>query len=186
MHQVSILISEGAFIIKKGLQFILNEIDNYSYNFYNPDNTNFKEYIKNQKFDILICNNSFFEINKGVILKNKLKVIILDFKNKGFSNYFINTFECDKSTIISILQEVGKIKNDKKDKIEKISEREISVVECVAKGMINKEIADALFISQHTVITHRKNITRKLGIKTVSGLTVYAILNNIIDINEVN
>ena len=52
----------------------------------------------------------------------------------------------------------------------------------VAKGMINKEIADQYNISIHTVISHRKNITRKTGIKTVAGLTVYAILNNLIEI----
>ena len=55
----------------------------------------------------------------------------------------------------------------------------------VAKGMLNKEIADAENISIHTVITHRKNITRKTGIKTVAGLTVYALLNNLIDINTI-
>ena len=51
----------------------------------------------------------------------------------------------------------------------------------MAKGMLNKEIADFYNISIHTVITHRKNITRKTGIKTVAGLTVYALLNNLID-----
>ena len=55
---------------------------------------------------------------------------------------------------------------------------------CVARGLTNKEIAEDLFISTHTVITHRKNIVRKLGIKTVSGLTVYAILNKIIDMTD--
>ena len=64
-----------------------------------------------------------------------------------------------------------------------LSAREKEILVCVAKGMLNKEIADACNLSIHTVITHRKNITRKTGIKTVAGLTVYALLNNLIDIN---
>ena len=66
-----------------------------------------------------------------------------------------------------------------------LSAREKEILVCVAKGMLNKEIADAENISIHTVITHRKNITRKIGIKTVPGLTAYAILNNLIDINSI-
>ena len=62
-----------------------------------------------------------------------------------------------------------------------LSSRERDILVCVAKGMINKEIADLYNISIHTVITHRRNITRKTGIKTVAGLTVYALLNNLID-----
>ncbi len=71
------------------------------------------------------------------------------------------------------------------DKGEELSSREKEILVCVAKGMLNKEIADAESISIHTVITHRKNITRKTGIKTVAGLTVYALLNNLIDINTI-
>lgn len=66
-----------------------------------------------------------------------------------------------------------------------LSEREKEILISVAKGMINKEIAEQHHISIHTVITHRKNITRKTGIKSVSGLTVYALLNNLIEMNEV-
>ena len=73
---------------------------------------------------------------------------------------------------------------DKNDDVE-LSKREIDVLIAVAKGMMNKEIADQMNISIHTVISHRKNITRKTGIKSVSGLTVYALLNNLIDENEV-
>ena len=69
---------------------------------------------------------------------------------------------------------------DKNDDVE-LSKREIDVLIAVAKGMMNKEIADQMNISIHTVISHRKNITRKTGIKSVSGLTVYALLNNLID-----
>lgn len=66
-----------------------------------------------------------------------------------------------------------------------LSSREKEILVCVAQGMLNKEIADKFSLSIYTVITHRKNITRKTGIKTVAGLTVYAILNNLIDINSV-
>lgn len=68
---------------------------------------------------------------------------------------------------------------------EELSQREKEILVCVAKGMLNKEIADLYNLSIYTVITHRKNITRKTGIKTVAGLTVYALLNNLIDINSV-
>lgn len=66
-----------------------------------------------------------------------------------------------------------------------LTDRESEILVSVAKGMTNKEIADAHHISVHTVISHRKNITRKTGIKTVSGLTVYALLNNLIDQSEI-
>ena len=68
---------------------------------------------------------------------------------------------------------------------EELSDREKEILVSVAQGLINKEIADRHNISINTVITHRKNITRKTGIKTVSGLTVYAILNNLVDINSI-
>lgn len=61
-----------------------------------------------------------------------------------------------------------------------LSMREIEVLKEVAKGMTNREIADHLHISMNTVMTHRKNITTKLNIKTVSGLTFYALINGLI------
>lgn len=66
-----------------------------------------------------------------------------------------------------------------------LSERERDVLVLVAKGFANKEIADSLNISIHTVISHRKNIAHKTGIKSVAGLTVYALLNNLLDPNDV-
>ena len=69
---------------------------------------------------------------------------------------------------------------------DELSAREKEILICVAKGMQNKEIADLYNISIYTVITHRKNITRKIGIKTIAGLTVYALLNNLIDISSIN
>ena len=67
-----------------------------------------------------------------------------------------------------------------------LSERERDVLILVAKGLANKEIAEQLNISIHTVMSHRKNITHKTGIKSVAGLTVYALLNNLLDQNDVN
>ncbi|MCD6201734.1 MAG: response regulator transcription factor [Bacteroidales bacterium] len=92
-----------------------------------------------------------------------------------------------KSEILHSLVEITKNNfspNKASVREEKLSEREKSILRFVALGYTNKEIAEKLFISMHTVITHRKNITRKLGIKTVSGLTVYAILNQLIDMNS--
>ena len=62
-----------------------------------------------------------------------------------------------------------------------LSDRERDVLVLVAKGYTNKEIASELFISPHTVISHRKNIVHKTGIRSVAGLTVYAVLNKLID-----
>ena len=91
-----------------------------------------------------------------------------------------------KLKIINKLNQLAQ-DNDKQDKSDDVdlSKREIDVLVAVAKGMMNKEIADEMNISIHTVISHRKNITRKTGIKSVSGLTVYALLNNLIDEKEV-
>lgn len=66
-----------------------------------------------------------------------------------------------------------------------LSAREKEVLVCIAQGMLSKEIADKFSISINTVNTHRKNISAKTGVKSVAGLTVYAILNNLIDANSV-
>ena len=66
-----------------------------------------------------------------------------------------------------------------------LSTREIEVLVLVSKGYINKEIADKLNISLTTVITHRKNITEKLGIKSVSGLTMYAVMNGYVEADRI-
>ena len=86
-----------------------------------------------------------------------------------------------RSKIISKMNEFVQSETTKNADDVELSKRETDVLVAVAKGMMNKEIADQMNISIHTVISHRKNITRKTGIKSVSGLTVYALLNNLID-----
>ena len=69
---------------------------------------------------------------------------------------------------------------------EELSDREKDVLIQVVRGLSNKEIADVLCISTHTVITHRKNIAHKLNIHSTAGLTIYAIVNKLIDINSMD
>lgn len=66
-----------------------------------------------------------------------------------------------------------------------LSDREIEVMSLIVQGYINKEIADKLNISLSTVITHRKNIMDKLGLRSVSALTIYAVTHNYVDINSI-
>jgi DNA-binding NarL/FixJ family response regulator len=66
-----------------------------------------------------------------------------------------------------------------------LSDREIEVMSLIVQGYINKEIADKLNISLSTVITHRKNIMDKLGLRSVSALTIYAVNHNYVDINSI-
>lgn len=72
-----------------------------------------------------------------------------------------------------------------KERLEVLSDREKDIVVCVTKGMNNKEIADYLFLSVHTVTTHRRNISNKLQIHTTAGLIIYAIANKLVNIEDI-
>lgn len=66
-----------------------------------------------------------------------------------------------------------------------LTDREIEVMSLIVQGYINKEIADRLNIGLSTVVTHRKNIMDKLGMKSVSALTIYAVMHGYVDINKI-
>lgn len=68
---------------------------------------------------------------------------------------------------------------------EELTARERDIIRDVSLGLSSKEIADKNFISPHTVVTHRKNISRKLGIKSISGLTIYAIINKLVSVDDI-
>ena len=80
---------------------------------------------------------------------------------------------------------ISKMINQNPDSNETLSDREKDVIVSLVQGMTNKEIADHLCISINTVITHRRNIARKLQIRSPAGLTIYAIVNNLVDISSV-
>ena len=81
--------------------------------------------------------------------------------------------------------EEAPLAKEEKTATDDLSQREKEIITCVVKGMSNKEIAESLYISIHTVITHRRNIARKLQIHSPTLLTVYAIVNKLVDISEV-
>ena len=120
--------------------------------------------------DILVLNADFF-------LPRRNKTAIL-----------IDTLRSSQETIIEQLQQLftsDSSGNTTTENNKDLSSREVDVLQLIVKGITNKEIADKLNISLNTVLTHRKNITAKLGIKTVSGLTFYAIMNGIISGDDI-
>ncbi len=127
-----------------------------------------EDYQKNKILPKQIRKVVFISYQKENALNTDKKVIYLDDD--------INTLHEKLKKILDLnLNEKGKNSGAKN-----LSKRETDILKYVALGLTNKEIADKLYISIHTVITHRKNISVKLGIKTIAGFTVYALLNHII------
>ena len=87
-----------------------------------------------------------------------------------------------RAEVIETLTQVAPSEDEPGKSNYELTKRETAVLVQLAQGKTNKEIADALNVSVHTVISHRKNITHKTGIKSVAGLTVYAMLNNLVDL----
>lgn len=89
----------------------------------------------------------------------------------------------------SLAAKISRLQNiqpeEENDSQELLSQREKEIVICVVKGMTNKEIAENLFLSIHTVITHRRNISKKLQIHSAAGLTIYAIVNKLVELSDV-
>ena len=102
---------------------------------------------------------------------------------KGYDES-INLFE-DIDSLEHKIASLMNVDNEEDNDQNSLSQREKEIVGCIVKGMTNKEIAEKLFISVHTVITHRRNITRKLQIHSAAGLTIYAIVNKLVELNEV-
>ena len=123
--------------------------------------------------DTLMANLSFF-------LPRKNKTIVVTRGNKDVEDIQTLNIKASENDIINRLNHILEVAKKDEKSNEALSSREIEVLRLIASGKINKEIALELDISINTVLTHRKNITSKLGIKSVSGLTFYAMMNGII------
>ena len=195
-NRICILLIEPSFLIREGLKTLLS---------------NQGQPYRIEEFDAPVddLEKLVNRINPDLVLLNPKLVIRLislpRFNENIFEPFYIGLIESDtpahiqskfdqtlnldaeKSELNKIMEKSLKQLPNCNSETENtsLSKREISILKLVALGNTNNEIADKLFISAHTVMTHRKNITRKLGIKTVSGLTVYAILNQLIKLEEV-
>ena len=191
-----VILCETSEIITQGLYEIIQSISGFDVvmRLDSPENLSEKLLVSNA--NILIINPLLLGFNGQNLIPQWVKenpqliciaLVTTYLEETTLKNYDgVIGINDSKLKIINKLHQFTKDadKQEKSDDVE-LSKREIDVLVAVAKGLMNKEIADQMNISIHTVISHRKNITRKTGIKSVSGLTVYALLNNLIDENEV-
>lgn len=193
MSNVVILIAENAPIISGGLALSLKKLPGYRVEIIEANNkTTMLQEISDKHVDILIANPTFgglthpSEIRK-VSLNPDIKIMAIEYGKLSaqtlalFDDHIHITD--DIHTLSQKILPSGKI--DTIENKEFLSSREKEIVSLVVKGFTNQEIADNLFLSIHTVITHRRNIARKLEIHSATGLTIYAIVNKIVDLSEI-
>ena len=149
-----------------------------------------------QYFHFFVSMNVVLE-NKSFFLEHRKKTIVLTLsldkmsQLSEFHSLCINVPEAELVRSLLLLeqhahgqgQNLPSIPKALQEKI--LSDREIEVMSLIVQGYINKEIADKLNIGLSTVITHRKNIMEKLGMKSVSALTIYAVMHGYVDINSI-
>ena len=197
MKVTKILIAETSPIISSGLSSFFNDMNQIAVASIVDNIDDLQDKIIMYNPDVLIIN----PIMLGCMLNTFVKQMTQNHPN--INRVALVTSYVDKN-ILKNFKEVIELSDNKQKVINKmlnlqnnndeasaqnesvdLSNRETDVLVCVAKGMTNKDISDMLNISVHTVITHRKNIVKKTGIKSVSGLTVYALLNNLVEESEI-
>ena len=184
-------------IVARGIESVLGDLGEFRVEGILTDLSRTSEaHLKNMAVDVIIIDPCVFDyVSRGsgrsriaeysdaaVVALQTIPMDAEDFKTYDGA---VNILD-DPVTIVRKLREACSYHQENPEaESHDLSAREKEILVCVAKGMLNKEIADVCNLSIHTVITHRKNITRKTGIKTVAGLTVYALLHNLIDSNSI-
>lgn len=192
--RIHIIIAEPSEIIRCGVVSILQQILTLNIDIAEiGDISTLASYSFKQIPDVLIVNPSHLGLFHPSQLKmnignESLKIIAL--QNSFTEQNMLQNYD----EVISIYDSQEAIKNkicavtQRKEEVEEkkeLSVREKEIIVCVVKGMTNKMIADTLYLSTHTVIAHRRNIASKLQIHSPSGLTIYAIVNKLVDLSEI-
>ena len=192
-----IVIAEPSTILRIGLERLLEELPDAEVVFSTDNLSSLYARINALRPDILIINPLLFDYAKRATLRAEfdqlpnLRVVglVTAYLESQHQRQFAGVIELNddiqriKSTLNQVARSVQS--DDDESDTAPLSDREKDVLICLSKGLKNNEIADQLNISVHTVITHRKNIVRKTGIKSVAALTVYAILNNLIEEKDI-
>ena len=180
-------------IIARGIEAVLSELGEFRVEGILSDLSHASEArLRNMDADVIMIDPVVFDYVSRMNVRSRISeysaAAVVAFKSIPMDEEQLKQYDGvvdlydDPVTVVRKLRDSLSSREEAPDSEEyDLSVRVREILVCVAKGMLNKEIADFYNISIHTVITHRKNITRKTGIKTVAGLTVYALLNNLID-----
>ncbi len=187
-----VLIAETVYLIRKGLVALLHQLEGVAEIETATDTEDVMRKLKSFKPDILILKSPFPSLPVQQVQQSMQRgsiIIPIDSEPAPTNAPLeqISIFEDEVTLTKKLSAHLQRFRNKPRasEDAEELTPREKLILTNVALGYTNKEIAARLFISTHTVISHRKNITRKLQIKTVSGLTVYAILNNLLKIEDI-
>lgn len=194
---LKIIIAETSVIVRSGLTAVLKRIPNLNVHpieISTPESL--QNYIHLHPTDIIIINPAFggwfdlaaFKAEHGKAGVKYIAVVCSVIDSNVLKEYDENFAICDDMDVIA--SKINRLlhveeEEEKGSEQETLSQREKEIIICVVKGMTNKAIADKLFLSIHTVITHRRNIARKLQIHSPAGLTIYAIVNKLVELQDI-
>ncbi len=190
----TVVIVDPRYLVQSGLEKMLMELPRLMLaKTFTGDEPNLTGHIVKQEADILILNPQALKEDMLSVLsrlKKSCDLVIFGLLDKNAPKNIQSHFSHVLYISDSKFELQAKIRSalnivTKNEQQSLLSDREITILKQVVLGLTNQEIADKLFLSVHTVMTHRKNINRKLDIKTVSGLTVYAIMNHMVSMEEV-
>lgn len=196
MKTCKIIIAEPSPIIAAGIETFLESTNRLHVVSMVDNFDNLHERMIVHKPDLIIINPLMIGLASSSIKQfvqnyqsTMAVALVTTYIDRGILKHFKEVIELGENKQKIINKIFGLLDNNEESSSQgenfDLSNRETDVLICVAKGMTNKDISDMLNISVHTVITHRKNIVKKTGIKSVSGLTVYALLNNLVEESEI-